>query len=476
MYKFPAYVKIIAILLVLFIMGSVIPPQEVKADAPTAYTFTTFNTTTITSNGVAPFSLALNTTGMPANDYLFFTVVADYKTGGSAWSSFMTLNFTDGASTTYYQKNGASQGALTSASNATLYWSGILEREYTGGGNLTIQFTDGDTSGAYTSSLENVVVTIYPAPTTSTTFASFGTGTITSGDGVGFTKSLDFSSLPYGYLFFTIVADWSPVASSDAWSQSMKMGFYDGSTVFFPQYSARQGAANNNTATTLYWSGIFQREYTGGGNLTIKFIDNDPGSYTSQLTNVTVSIYPSPTLPKTFTTFTTDTITDGGAYTHSLDVTGLAADDYLFFTVVADFKGISNPPSSNNVNLTLTNGSGVTFFGPQAASQGSASSAADTTLYWSGYFQRKYTGGGNLTIQFSVIEYPSETVTCRLENVKVTIYRGAGTGVTAVQLNDLKASTVKGYLPFILVGLVVSVGLIPTIKRRLLSRRLDTDR
>jgi len=483
MYKIPVYVKIIAILLVLFIIGSVIPPQEVKADAPTAYTFTTFNTTTITAGGAA-YSKSLDISAVPADDFLFFTVVADYKHGtpNSAWSSFMNLKLTDGASTTFISNRSASQGALTSESDTTLYWSGILEREYTGGGSLTVQFTDLDTTvgGPYTSSLENVVVTIYPSPTTSTTFTSFNTTTITSG-GAAYTQSLDVSHVPPdGYLFFTVVADWVHGTPSSAWSMTMNIQLTNGATtVYCPQSTARQGALDSETDTTLYWSGILDREYTGGGNLTVRFIDTDTtsgGPYTSSLQNVTVSIYPSPTPPKTFDTFTTLEITGGGAASSNvLDVSGLAADDYLYFTVVGDFKGGSNPAWSSTIMMALNNGAGITYFS-QSASQGALASVADTTLYWSGVFQRKYTGGGNLTIQFwDTYNDASGPYTSHLENVTVKIYRGAGTGVTAVHLTDLNASTVKDYMPFILVGLVVSVGLIPSIKRRL-TRRLASDR
>ncbi len=445
MNKFPAALKLLALILVLVIITSLCPPMEARADAPTAYTFPTIaNTGAIVSNGGTSFSQALDVSGIPASKYLFYTVSANYTGGAGAWSSMINMKFTNGSSTTYIRNTNSNYGSDNSSASTTLYWIGVLEREYTGGTNLTVYFTDVDTSGTYTSSLANVVITIYPSPTTSTTFASFNTDTITSpgsGTGTPYNKSLDVSHVPgCSYLFITVVADWTNV-SSDAHSSTMTMGLNNGgSTVYYSQINARQGGLDTTANTTLYWTGMFQREYTGGSPLNITF--NDPataGVYSSSLQNVIVSIYPSPTPPKVFDTFTTSAIAgDGTHYVHSLDVSGMAADNYLFFTMVANYKKLTGDPWSADILMSLNNGSGITY-NSQAALQGHLSSAADTTIYWAGSFPRAYTGGNPLQIEFWD-GYGGASFTSRLENVVITLYRGAGTGATAIHLTNLTAS------------------------------------
>jgi hypothetical protein len=434
------------VMAVILIMGCM-PVLVAQADAPTAYTFSAFNTTTFFNEG-APATKSLEVSGVPAADYLFFTVVGDFKHGtpNSEWSNYVYLEITNGASIIFYPQSKASQGALQSDTDTTLYWSGVLFREYTGGGNLSINFydTDTETGGPYTCTMENVVVKIYPSPITSTTFASFNTGTMTSG-GAAVSQSLDVSHVPPdGYLFYTVSADWVHGSPNSAWSNSMKLQINNGaSTVYYSQNPARSGALESDADTTLYWSGPFDREYTGGGNLTIKFIDTDTssgGPFTSSLQNVTVSIYPSPTIPKTFTSFNTPDITGGGAgYTQALDISGLAADDYLFYTVVADYKDGVKPAWSSTMEMQFNDGASIFYCG-KIATQGTIQAAGDTTLYWSGVFDRKYTGGGNLSIKF---QDPSTDengpYNSHLENVRVSIFRGAGTGVTAVDLTSLAA-------------------------------------
>ncbi len=375
-------------------------------------------------------------------------MVGDFKHGtpDSEWSFYVYLEITNGATVIYYPKSVASQGAVQNATDTTLYWTGILAREYVGGGNLTINFYDTYSGGGatYTSSMENVVVKIYPSPITSTTFASFNTGTIASG-GPGITHSLDVSHVPPDpYLFYTVSGDWVHGSPDSEWSSYIDMQINNGaSTIYYPQGGAQVGASNSITDTTLYWAGIFDREYTGGGNLTIKFIDRYTGggtTYTSSLNNVSVSIYPSPTVPKRFDTFTTPDITRGSAgYTKTLDVSGLAGDDYLFYTVVADFKTGVEPANSNGYTMTLNNGASIIYDAAEPL-QGALSTSADTTLYWSGVMERKYVGGGNLSINFQDASTDGAgTLNSHLENVRVSIFRGAGTGVTAVELTGLAA-------------------------------------
>lgn len=445
MHKDSILYKALALLLISLILINLYPTVAVKADAPTAYTFSTIASTgAIVSNGGTSFSQALDVSAIPANQYVFYTVVADYSTSDDAWSSMMNLRFSDGGSTIYIKNINASQGSNNNNTNTTLYWTGVFERQYTGGDNLTIHFTDLDTSGTYTSYLSNVVITLYPSPTTSTTFSSFNTGTISSpgsGSNTPYNKSLDVSHVPdCGYLFYTVIADWTAI-SPDAHSAQMTMGLNNGgSIVYYPPITARQGGSESSANTTLYWTGMFQREYTGGSPLNITF--NDPSTadvYSSSLQNVSVSIYPSPTPPKVFDTFTTTPITgDGTHFIKSLDVTGMAADEYLFLTITANYKMLSGEPYSSDIQMSLNNGAGITYYS-QGASQGQLSEVTDTTLYWTGLLSRKYTGGGALQIDFWD-SYGGVTYTSQLENVVITIYRAAGTGATAIQLTGLKAS------------------------------------
>ncbi len=447
MKKYPMFSKLSRIFWVVILLTSITPLMSARADAPTAYAFPTFNTATITAKG-AIYSHPLDVSSVPTSDFLFFTVSADYKHGtpASGWSDFMNLEITNGGSITYTTAVIASQGRLRSEADTTLYWSGVFNREYNGGGNITLNFfdTDGSAGGPYTSSLENVALTIYPSSTTSTSFTPFNTGTITA-SGAEYTKSIDVSHVPpAGYLFFTVVADWVHGSPSSSRSSSMGMQFTDGASIYyFPEMHPKQGGFENAADTTLYWTGILDREYTGGGNLTVKFRDtysNSGGPYTSSLQNVIVSIYPSPTIPKTWDAFTTPDITGGEAgYTRSLDVSGLAGNDYLLYTVVADYKEGTNNAYSNTMWMEFNNGAS-TVYCSKTATQGAIMGVSDTTLYWSGVFDRKYTGGGNLSIrfwdQYTDIHGPFVT---HLENVRVSIFRGAGTGVTAVHLTGLDA-------------------------------------
>ena len=107
------------------------------------------------------------------------------------------MEINNGGSTVYRPPSPATTGILPAAGSTSLTWTGVLPKSYIGGGNLSVKFVDAftDSNGPYTSSLNNVVVTIYPAPTPRKTFAAFNTGTITGG-GAAVTQALDVSGLP----------------------------------------------------------------------------------------------------------------------------------------------------------------------------------------------------------------------------------------------------------------------------------------
>ncbi|MDO9042316.1 MAG: choice-of-anchor D domain-containing protein [Desulfocapsaceae bacterium] len=353
-----------------------------------------------------------------------------------AYSSSMQMELNNGGATVFKANSSADMGALGNSSSTTLRWTGVMPRTYTGGGNLTIKFVDtfSDTSGnTYTSSLNNVVVTIYPAPLPIKTFSTFNTGTITGG-GTAFTKSLDVTGLPASeYLLYSVTADFvSGSAPNDAYSNSMQMELNNGgATVFKPASSADTGASSTSSAsTTLLWTGVMPRTYTGGANLTIKFADifsdTSGNTYTSSLNNVVVTIYPAPLPIKTFSTFNTGTITGGeAAYTKSLDVSGLPTSEHLMYSVTADYvPGVSPHDGwSSTLQMELNNGGATVFKPASPANIGVLPGAGATALRWTGVMPHTYTGGANLTIKFAdVFTDASGPYTSSLNNVVVTIY------------------------------------------------------
>ncbi len=142
------------------------------APAP-AKTFAAFDVGTLTGGGAA-FTKALDVSGLPNSEYLFVRVTATHTSGApphDGWSSTMDMELSDGGSTVYWPSNTATAGALSEPGTSLLVWAGMLpETSYLGGHNLTIKFVDTftDANGPYYSTLNNVVVTIYPAVSAST--------------------------------------------------------------------------------------------------------------------------------------------------------------------------------------------------------------------------------------------------------------------------------------------------------------------
>jgi hypothetical protein len=137
-------------------------------------TFAAFDVGTLTGGGAA-FTKSLDVSGLPNSDYLFVRVAATHTSGAAphdGWSSTVDMELSDGGSTVYWPSNTATLGAMGQDGTSSLIWSGVLPKNtYQGGHNLTIKFVDTftDASGPYYSTMNNVVVTIYPAVSAITT-------------------------------------------------------------------------------------------------------------------------------------------------------------------------------------------------------------------------------------------------------------------------------------------------------------------
>ena len=416
---------------VALIMTCVLSALSSSAIAATAtsHTFATFTTATITG-GDPSVDTALSTGSLPTYDYLAYTVSADFVGGGNpAFSDTITMALTNGASTNHTQPRRADVGAMNNSTNTTLFWRGVMTVPYTGGNNLTISFVDTytDGSGPYTSELQNVTITIYPAPTPEGSFTPFTTPTITGG-GPAVDTSLTVSSLPtIDYLFYTVSADFVG-GGNPAFSHTITMALTNGASTNHTQpRRADVGSLVGPASTTLFWRGVMTVPYAGGNNLTISFVDtytDGSGPYTSELQNVTITIYPAPTPEESFMPFTTPTITGGDpAVDTSLTVSSLPTYDYLSYTVSADFVGGGNPAFSDTITMALTNGASTNHTQPRRADVGAVNGPANTTLFWRGVMTVPYAGGNNLTISF-VDTYTDGggPYTSELQNVTVTIY------------------------------------------------------
>jgi hypothetical protein len=272
------------------------------------HSFTPFNTGLITGGGPV-VNVALDVSSLPNADYLFYNITADYvptneTPPNDAWSSTLLMGLNDGGATIYRPATSATTGVLPGPGNTTLTWSGQMNRLYPGGTNLTISFQDmyDDDDGTYTSELQNVAITIYLAPTPSHTFATFNTGTLIGG-GEAFNQSLAVAGLPETeYLFYRVTADFVPeLPPNDAWSNTIHMRFNDGgSTVYQHPTTASIGVLPSGGSTTLTWLGQLIRPYPGTTPLVISFwdtFDDAFGPYTSELRNVTITLYPATIAP-----------------------------------------------------------------------------------------------------------------------------------------------------------------------------------
>ena len=139
-----------------------------RAGAVSSYTFPPFNVGTLTGGGAA-FTQSLNVSGLPAGEYLFVRVTADYRSAAQpndAYPNTMNMELSDGSTNVFWPSSPATVGAVSKDYTNSLVWCGLFPRSsYQGGTNLTIQFQDtyNDTNGPYYSTISNVVVTLYPS-------------------------------------------------------------------------------------------------------------------------------------------------------------------------------------------------------------------------------------------------------------------------------------------------------------------------
>ena len=336
-----------------------------------------FNVGTLTGGGAA-FTKSLDVSGLTNAEYLFVRVTANYASAAAphdAYASTLNLELYDGGSTVYWPSNTATFGAMAQDSTNTLIWSGLLPaNSYPGGttwwSNSWYPYTDA--SGPYYSTVSNVVVTIYPAPTPKNTFAAFNVGTLTGG-GAAFNQSLNVSGLPNDeYLFARVTATHtSGTPPHDGWSSTLDLELYDGELMnfYWPSNTAPFGAMSQDGTSRLIWPGLLPvNSYQGGSNLTVKLVDpytDASGPYYSAVSNVVVTIYPATTPRKTFAAFNVGTLTGGGAaFTKSLDVSGLTNVEYLFVRVTANYTSAAAPHDAyaSTLNLELYDGGSTVYW------------------------------------------------------------------------------------------------------------------
>ncbi len=396
--------------------------------AATSHTYNSFNTSQITG-GAAALDYNLGAPGTSSDSYLFFTVTADFVPGvpdaNSEWSNQIELQITNG-STTYFPLTTPSTGAVGTTAAVSITWSGVLGAAFAGNQNLHALFYD--PNSPYHSSLNNVVVTVYPAPQPSVSFASFGTGTITGGSSA-FSKSLDISSTTNrDYIFYEVTADFNPgtPSSNSEYSALINMSMTNGSsTTYVAESTPNMGGSQDANATTVHWFGMFQRPFVGGGGNNLKILFRDPNSpYTSSLSNVQVTIFPAPAPKQTISIGSSGTINGGATTSHTITTSGLPDTQFLFYTLSANFvPGTPSASSAFSVEtyLNLTNGSSLQYTSAGPAMQGASQDANATTLYWNGLLGQPYTGGGGLAYATSDLAagFPTNS---SLSNISLNLY------------------------------------------------------
>ncbi len=385
------YSKEIFLLLFILSSGTIATAQS--------HTFSSFDAGTLTS-GTTGVSVPLTTTGI-TGDYLIYEISADFiGTGNMAWSSTIEMELNNGGSEIFKDVDKATSGSLDSGNATKLYWTGVLNKKYIGGDNLTIRFFDSfnDASGPYTSNITNVVISISKADSHS--FSSFDAGTLTSGTS-GVSIPLTTTGVMGDYLIYQISADFIGTGNV-AWSSTIEMELNNGGSEIFKDVGkATSGSLDSGNATTLHWTGVLNKKYIGGDNLTIRFFDsfNDAsGPYTSNITNVVVTI--AKANPHSFPSFDAGTLTSGTTgVSVPLTTTGVTGD-YLIYQISADFVGTGNVAWSSTIEMGLNDGGSEIFKNVGKATFGSQDNGNATTLNWIGVLNKKYVGGDDLTIRF----------------------------------------------------------------------------
>ena len=404
-----------ALFLLLFILSSIAITNA------QSHTFTSFDVGTLTS-GTTGESVSLTTTGI-TGDFLIYEVTADFVgTGNVAWSSTIEMELNNGGSEIFKAVDKSTSGSMDNENATTLHWTGVLNKNYVGGDNLTIRFFDSfnDASGPYTSSITNVVVTISKAETHA--FTSFDAGMLTSGT-TGVSVPLTTTGITGDYLIYQISADFVGTGNV-AWSSTIEMELNNGGSEIFKEVAKSSfGSQDNANATTLYWTGVLNKKYIGGDDLSIRFFDsfNDAsGPYTSDITNVVVSI--AKASPESFVSFDAGTLTSGTTgVSVPLTTTGITGD-YLIYQISADFVGTGNVAWSSTIEMELNNGGSEIFKNVDKATFGALDNGNATTLNWIGVLNKKYVGGDDLTIRFfDSFNDASGPYTSSITNVNIII-------------------------------------------------------
>jgi hypothetical protein len=407
------------------------------------HTFATFSPGTVTSS-TQGVSTTMDVSAL-TEDYLYFDVSAEFiGTGNVAWSESLQVELSNGGSIIHKILSNPTSGANANSNATTLHWTGVFERKYKGGNNLVVRFIDNydDVDGPYSSSITNVDVTI-SQPFMANKFTGFSPGTLTSGT-TGVSTALATNSLSGDYLFYNVSADFVGTGNV-AWSNSIQMEINDGGTIVYSDLvNASSGSQDNPNAVTLHWNGVLNKNYIGGGNLTVRFFDNyndASGPYTSNITNVNVTIAKE-AIPHTFTTFSPGTITSNtqGVST-PVTTTGLT-EDYLFYNISADFIGTGNVAWSNSLQMEINDGGTIIYSDLALASFGSQNNPDAITLHWTGTLDRIYTGGGNLNIKFfDAYHDASGPYTSNITNVNATISQRSDNSTLSIQKIDLGSIT-----------------------------------
>lgn len=178
------------------------------------------------------------------------------------------------------------------------------------------------------------------------------------------------AGVPAGiYSQFTVTADWSDPGTGDPWSSEEALNFVTtaGTTLIDPPTS---GGANTGASTTLTFSGIMAGPYDPSvdGFLELGLFR----SYTSDsdLTNITVTIFPAPPAPPLCAS--TPTPVDGGT------ISGVGGATTISW--VADTTG--EPADSFDVYFGTTSGA-LTLIGNSTVESANITGLAyATTYYW----------------------------------------------------------------------------------------------
>lgn len=137
-------------------------------------TFAAFDVGLLTGAG-PEFTQPLDISGLPATEYFFARITATHVSAdppNDGWSDTLFLGLNDGAGVDYMTTNTATSGALDNPGTSSLVWAGMMSAaNYRGGSNLVVTVVDPYTDfvGPYYSTVTNVVVTLYPGVTETST-------------------------------------------------------------------------------------------------------------------------------------------------------------------------------------------------------------------------------------------------------------------------------------------------------------------